>query len=116
MSISKWQQPLLFEEPMHCPGMASSERYAVVNIGQNRLHPWENNERFRKDDVTGSLHIVLANGIYIDALNLKPGIQNQIRSIASFSNPVFQENKAMGHSNYATARILYLGQDIDGYT
>ena len=95
--------------------LASSDRYAVVNIGPERLHPWENDGRFRKCDITGPLHIVLADGIYIDALNLKPGIQNQIRSLASFSNPVFQENKAMGHSNYATVRILYLGQDTDGY-
>ena len=95
--------------------MSASGRYAVVNLGQNRLRPWENRSCFRKEDITGPLHIVLADGIYVDALNLKPGIQNQIRSLASFTNPVFQENKAMGHSNHATARIQYLGQDTDGY-
>ncbi len=92
-----------------------ADMYAVINIGKGRLHPWENNRRFRKEDVTGQMHIILADGIYIDALNLKPGIQNQIRSLASFLNPVFQENRVLGHSNYATARIQYLGQDIAGY-
>ena len=104
--LAQWQE----EGPMSASG-----RYAVVNLGQNRLRPWENRSCFRKEDITGPLHIVLADGIYVDALNLKPGIQNQIRSLASFINPIFQENKAMGHSNHATARIQYLGQDTDGY-
>ena len=39
-------------------------------------------------DVIGKMHIVLGDGIYIDSLNLIPCLQNQIRSMAAFDNPV----------------------------
>lgn len=32
---------------------------------------------------------MLADGVYIDALNLKPRLQNQIRCMAAFDNPIF---------------------------
>lgn len=56
--LAQWQAE---EGPMSVSG-----RYAVVNLGQNRLRPWENRSCFRKEDITGSLHIVLADGIYVD--------------------------------------------------
>lgn len=37
----------------------------------------------------GSLHITLADGVYVDALNMNARLQNQIRSLATFRNPVF---------------------------
>ena len=89
--------------------------YTVIAMGKDRIRPWESRKLFRKSDVTGELHVILADGVYIDALNLKPGIQNQIRCLAAFSNPKYQENKALGHSNYATPSVQYLGKDVDGY-
>ena len=53
-----------------------------------------------KSDVVGKMHIVLSDGIYVDALNLMPRLQNQIRSMAAFDNPVFYKNKRLGYSNY----------------
>ena len=35
------------------------------------------------------LSLVLSNGIYIDSLNLKAVIQNQIRRLAAIRNPIF---------------------------
>lgn len=104
--VAAWQQ----EDSSDAGGA-----YAVIALGKGRLRPWENNRKFRKSDVTGQMHLVLSDGIYIDALNLKPGIQNQIRCLAAFSNPKYHENKALGHSNYATPSVQYLGKDIDGY-
>lgn len=104
--IALWQQ----EDPQ-----GTNEAYAVIAPGKGRIKPWENKKQFREADVTGKMHLVLADGVYIDVLNLKPGIQNQIRCLAAFSNPKYQENKALGHSNYATASVQYLGKDVDGY-
>ena len=80
-----------------------------------RPKPWKKKCAFRKGDVTGRLHMVLGNGVYIDTLNLMPGIQNQIRSLAAFDNPEFYKNKRLGYSNYYNFSTVYLGKDIDGY-
>ncbi len=63
----------------------------------------------------GKLHIVLSNGIYVDTLNLMPRIQNQIRSMAAFDNPVFYKNKRLGYSSYYHFGAIYMGKDEDGY-
>ncbi|MBR4610761.1 MAG: DEAD/DEAH box helicase family protein [Erysipelotrichaceae bacterium] len=81
----------------------------------DRPKPWRRNEKLSRDDVTGKLHIVLSDGLYVDTLNLMPMIQNQIRSLAAFDNPLFYKHKAMGYSNYYTFSSVYLGKDIDGY-
>ena len=81
----------------------------------NRPKPWKKKCEFVKADVVGKLHMVLSNGVYIDALNLMPRIQNQIRSLAAFDNPEFYKNKRLGYSNYYNFSAVYLGKDIDGY-
>ena len=58
--------------------------------------PWEKTKHFQKEDVDGIMRITLSDGIYVDAVNLRPRIQNQIRRMAAFSNPVFYKNQAMG--------------------
>lgn len=55
---------------------------------QNRPKPWKKKDGFVKSDVVGNMHIVLGDGIYVDTLNLMPRLQNQIRSMASFDNPI----------------------------
>ncbi len=62
--------------------------------------PWDKTQYFQKADVDGSLHITLSNGIYVDTGNIQPRIQNQIRRMAAFRNPVFYKNQAMGLSNF----------------
>ena len=81
----------------------------------DRPKPWKKKQLFNKSDIVGKLHIVLADGVYIDTLNLMPRIQNQIRSLAAFDNPVFYKNKRLGYSNYYNYSAVYLGQDTDGY-
>lgn len=102
--IAKWQGELLLK-----PG---TSEYADQ---QSRPKPWKRNERFIASDVTGQLHIVLADGVYIDALNLMPRLQNQIRCLATIDNPVFYKNKRLGYSNYYHFSTVYLGADVDGY-
>ena len=77
--------------------------------------PWEKDAAFHLEDVNGILLITLADGIYINAGNLKPRLQNQIRWLAAFKNPVFYKNLAMGIANFDTPRIIYLGSDEEGH-
>ena len=73
-------------------------------------------KKFQKADVDGALDITLSNGIYIDSLNLKPAIQNQIRRMAALSNPAYYKNQVMGMTNFDTSRWIYLGKDhLSGY-
>lgn len=58
--------------------------------------------------------MTLADGIYIDSINLNPRLQNQIRSLAAFDNPIYYKNKNGGFSNYKTPSVLYLGEDTEG--
>ncbi len=102
--MAKWQGELAKEKGMLVP-----------SISQNRPKPWKKKEGFIKSDVVGKMHIVLGDGVYVDTLNLMPRLQNQIRSMAAFDNPVFYKNKRLGYSNYYNFSAVYMGKDVDGY-
>ncbi len=83
---------------------------------EKREQPWKKEKPFCREDVDGNLRLVLFNGLYIDSLNLKAGIQNQIRRLAAIRNPAFYKNAAIGMSNFATSQWIYLGKDhLSGY-
>ena len=83
---------------------------------EEREQPWKKEKTFRREDVNGKFSLVLSNGIYIDSLNLKAALQNQIRRLAAIRNPIFYKNAAIGMSNFATAQWIYLGKDhLSGY-
>lgn len=102
--MAKWQQEL------------AEARGMLAGSGmKDRPKPWKKKFEFIKSDVVGKLHMVLSNGVYVDALNLMPRLQNQIRSMAAFDNPEFYKNMRLGYSNYYNFSAVYLGKDIDGY-
>jgi len=80
-----------------------------------RPKPWNREQRLCSADVVGTLSIVLADGIYVDALNINPRLQNQIRCMATIDNPIFHKNKRLGYSNYYNFSSIYLGADKNGY-
>ena len=82
---------------------------------RNHPKPWKKKDGFVKSDVVGKMHIVLGDGIYVDTLNLMPRLQNQVRSMAAFDNPVFYKNKRLGYSNYYNFSAVYMGKDTEGY-
>lgn len=84
-------------------------------FGNDHVKPWEKANIFFKDDVDGSLNVVLSNRIYVNTENLEPRIQNQIRRLAVISNPAFFKNSAIGLSTYFQSRFIYLGEDDNGY-
>ncbi len=78
--------------------------------------PWKKEKfSFHKTDVSGKLNVVLVNQIYVDTTNLKPRFQNMLRRMASFQNPAFFRNMAMGYSIKGISRILCCYQDVEGY-
>ncbi|MCD8110348.1 MAG: DEAD/DEAH box helicase family protein [Clostridiales bacterium] len=81
----------------------------------NRRKPWKRHDILNASDVTGHLHIVLADGVYVDALNLRPQLQNQIRALATISNPNYYKSKRMGYSVYGKFSMISLARDVDGY-
>ncbi|WP_442911585.1 TOTE conflict system archaeo-eukaryotic primase domain-containing protein [Lachnoanaerobaculum sp. Marseille-Q4761] len=87
----------------------------VTDDMECRPKPWKKKQVFNKSDVVGKMHIILGDGVYVDALNLMPRIQNQIRSLAAFDNPIFYKNRRLGYSNYYNFSSVYMGKDIDGY-
>lgn len=86
-----------------------------ININEKVEKPWRKKDGFIKSDVIGKLHIKLADGIYVETLNIMPRLQNKIRSMAAIDNPEYYKNKRLGYSNYNEYSALYLGKDIDGY-
>ncbi len=98
----------------------TEESFYVVTDGNDIFesdeeNPWNRTKHFQKEDVEGILQITLSNGVYVNKANLKPMIQNQIRRMAAFSNPVFYKNQAMGLSNFENYRYIYLGSDEGGF-
>ena len=92
------------------------ENYELSDENSDREKPWNKENIFKASDVDGRLNITLADGIYVDSFNLKPAIQNKIRRMAAFSNPVFYKNQAIGMSNFDVSKWIYLGCDLmSGY-
>lgn len=84
-------------------------------LKNERLKPWRRKDTFHVEDVIGTLHIVLSDGMYVDTLNLLPRLQNQIRCLATIDNPEFYRRKNSGAPTYYYLSTIYLGRDIDGY-
>ena len=89
---------------MEWSGINPFENKEIVKNTRNK--PWENQLELRKEDVSGVFKIVVSNQLFIDTLNLSPRIQNQIRKMAAFRNPVFYKNQAMNISNFANSRFI----------
>ena len=102
--ISRWQLDLAI-------GGASSD----YSKQKYRPKPWKREQNLFSCDVTGSLSITLADGVYVDTLNINPRLQNQIRCMATIDNPIFYKNKRLGYSNYYHFSSIYLGTDENGY-
>lgn len=102
--IGKWKLELIADKGL----LLNTNREA-------RIKPWKKDDIFYKEDVVEKMTIVLADGIYIDTLNLKPRIQNQIRSLVAFDNPIFYKNNRLGYSNYNQPMAVYMGNDVNDY-
>ena len=116
-----WSKPRLSVEFIEAKikEWAASDITQAADDNENaeeREQPWKKEKPFRREDVKGKFSLVLSNGIYIDSLNLKAALQNQIRRLAAIRNPIFYKNAAIGMSNFATAQWIYLGKDhLSGY-
>ncbi|WP_242848156.1 hypothetical protein [Ruminococcus sp. HUN007] len=86
------------------------------NIDSDAPGPWEKPKfTFDSSDVSGKLHIILADKVYISTKNIKPRLQNLLRRMAAFSNPEFYKKSRMGFSVKGIPRIVYCGSDEGGY-
>ena len=93
--------------------MISSTKYAK---DRRLVRPWKKDDKFDKANVVGNeMHIVLDDGVYVDALNLLPGIQNQIKGMATIDNPEYWKRNRLGKSNYYTLRTISMWSESEGY-
>ena len=84
--------------------------------GLKKSKPWKKKTfRFHPEDVLGQVHIVLANGIYIEKENFQPRMQNTLRRMAAYSNPQYYKNLAMGFSTRDNPRIVACSEDFNDY-
>lgn len=95
--------------------MSENPLESDVENEETRLKPWEYQQKFHQEDVQGNMEIVLSNMVYVDAKNVKYRLQNRIRRLAAFLNPVYFKNQRIGYSNYQESRTIYMGQDEHGY-
>ena len=103
--IQKWNTEA-YEEPL----------ITTYREDKKLTRPWRKDDFFHSNDVIGDeLHIVLDDGVYVDALNLLPRIQNQIKSMATIDNPEFYKNLRTGRSNYYNFRAISMWSDTEGY-
>ena len=114
MSMPKLSKEFIEEKMKEWKLLDANNPLQSDNV-KNSEKPWDKTKHFVKSDVEGKFCITLANGVYIDTSNLAPRIQNRIRELAAFRNPAFYKNQAMGLSNFANARFIYLGSDENGY-
>lgn len=115
-----WRKPCLSKEFLELKVREWKNSAFAGNFenenNENRAEPWKREPEFRAADVDGPFRITLADGIYVDSLNLKPAIQNSVRRMALLSNSEYYKNLAIGKSNYCTDKWLYLGKDhLNGY-
>ena len=93
-----------------------SSSTSITKYADKQMRPWKRAEKFSKSDVVGNeIHIILDDGVYVDALNLLPNIQNQIKRMATIDNPEFYANKRQGRSNYYNFRQISLWSEAEGY-
>lgn len=77
--------------------------------------PWDKNSEIASDGVRGTVHIVLADRIYIDSSRMTNKTKRQLRRMATFSNKQYFQNQAMDMPNYDESRFIYLGSDEGKY-
>lgn len=77
--------------------------------------PWEKNSGIEAGSVKGTVHIVLADRIYIDSSGMPNKAKRQLRRMAAVSNRMYFQNQAMDMPNYDESRFIYLGSDEGKY-
>jgi superfamily II DNA or RNA helicase len=77
--------------------------------------PWDKNSGIEAGSVKGTVHIVLADRIYIDSSGMPNKAKRQLRRMAAVSNRMYFQNQAMDMPNYDESRLIYLGSDEGKY-
>ena len=78
--------------------------------------PWERQqEPLSGKSITGCIHIIYADMIYVEKRFLTPQAQNALRRLAAFSNPLFYRAQALGFSTARIPRIISCFRDEEQY-
>lgn len=78
--------------------------------------PWQKDiHAFCKEDIDGAMHIILADGLYIDTSHMKPRMRNRIRRMAAFKNSDYNSVMGKGKRKYYVSRIIQTHKDGQNY-
>ncbi|MBQ3217494.1 MAG: DEAD/DEAH box helicase family protein [Akkermansia sp.] len=78
--------------------------------------PWKKQEFvLHREDVDGHMVVVDSCMLYVRKDNLRPRLCNALRRLASFRNPLFYRNRAMGLSVKGVVRIVPCFEEDDVY-
>ena len=77
--------------------------------------PWDKDSKIAASGVTGVVHVVLADRVYLDSSGMSNKVKRQLRRLAVFSNKQYFQNQAMDLPNYDEPRYIYLGSDEGKY-
>lgn len=77
--------------------------------------PWEKESGINSGEIKDTVHMVLADRIYIDSSGMSNKAKRQLRRMATFSNKQYFQNQAMDMPNYDEPRLFYLGSDEGKY-
>ncbi len=90
----------------------SADEFALISEPK----PWEHSPFIlHAEDVADTLDITRAEQIFIATAGLKPRIQNSLRRLAAFQNPLYYKRLAMGYSVRETPRIIPCHREPAGY-
>lgn len=97
-------------------GEAASSRQDI-NKGSNRSAPWEPkaSKPLTKRDFSGRTTVIEADMLYVPDQGLSANAVLRIKRLAAFANPEFFKLQALHRSVYKTPRIMYLGEERDGF-
>lgn len=78
--------------------------------------PWKKREFvLHREDVEGAIKLVDSCMLYVRTDNLRPRLCNTLRRLASFRNPLFFRNRAMGLSVKGISRIIPCFDEDEAY-
>ncbi|MBE6416903.1 MAG: DEAD/DEAH box helicase [Akkermansiaceae bacterium] len=87
-----------------------------VLSGDDSHEPWKAPQFILQAiDVEGSLRVVDSSMLYFRTDNLKPRFRNVLRRLASFRNPLYYRNRAMGFSVKGLSRIIPCYTEDEAY-
>lgn len=108
--------PLSLAESL-APGSEKDALIGALSRQGAEGEPWETVRTSWKDGLesSGCVRVVLADRAYVAKERLSCSAVNAVRRLAAFANPAYYRAQAMRQSLRGIPRVIYEGEDADGF-